>query len=217
MGWLDALFGSKKPKSSSRVDTPRDLVYLTSEAKFAAVEKVIAERVAAKSASVILVGHSQGTLDELQRIADATDHETMAILGSGLSADVAASLAFSENATIDFIVAERHAIIAGDDRVIGFAEALPCRARVAHVLSLDDGLLQLFAGDNMKSMMRKLGMKEEEAIESGLVTKRIHAAQKKITKRLKNQYDSEGPNRLSFLQWFEKMVEEEGFDPYTST
>ena len=43
--------------------------------------------------------------------------------------------------------------------------------------------MRIFAGDFVKSMMERLGMKEGEAIESNLVTRRIAAAQKKVEER----------------------------------
>ncbi|MEO9595866.1 preprotein translocase subunit SecA [Rhodopirellula bahusiensis] len=50
-------------------------------------------------------------------------------------------------------------------------------------LSLEDDLMRIFAGDFVKSMMERMGMKEGEAIESSLVTRRIAAAQKKVEER----------------------------------
>tara|TARA_R110002049_G_scaffold27321_2_gene94271 strand:- start:490682 stop:494383 length:3702 start_codon:yes stop_codon:yes gene_type:complete len=50
-------------------------------------------------------------------------------------------------------------------------------------LSLEDDLMRIFAGDFVKSMMERLGMREGEAIESSLVTRRIAAAQKKVEER----------------------------------
>ncbi|WP_404309207.1 preprotein translocase subunit SecA [Neorhodopirellula lusitana] len=50
-------------------------------------------------------------------------------------------------------------------------------------LSLEDDLMRIFAGDFVKSMMERMGMKEGEAIESTLVTRRIAAAQKKVEER----------------------------------
>jgi preprotein translocase subunit SecA len=50
-------------------------------------------------------------------------------------------------------------------------------------LSLEDDLMRIFAGDFVKSVMERMGMKEGEAIESNLVTRRIAAAQKKVEER----------------------------------
>ena len=68
-------------------------------------------------------------------------------------------------------------------------------------LSLEDDLMRIFAGDFVKSMMEKMGMKEGEAIESKLVTRRIAAAQKKVEER---NYEI----RKSLLDYDEVMDEQ---------
>jgi len=47
-------------------------------------------------------------------------------------------------------------------------------------LSLDDSLLRIFASDRVSGMMQRLGMKEGEAIESGMVSRVIENAQRKV-------------------------------------
>ena len=47
-------------------------------------------------------------------------------------------------------------------------------------LSLEDNLMRIFASDRVTSIMQKLGMEENEAIESPLVTRAIENAQRKV-------------------------------------
>lgn len=47
-------------------------------------------------------------------------------------------------------------------------------------LSLEDHLIRIFSGERLSNMMRKLGMGKGEALQSGLVTKAIANAQKKV-------------------------------------
>ncbi len=47
-------------------------------------------------------------------------------------------------------------------------------------LSLEDDLMRIFAGDRVKAIMQRLGMEKGVAIESGMVSKRIEAAQKNV-------------------------------------
>ena len=47
-------------------------------------------------------------------------------------------------------------------------------------VSLEDGLMRRFMGDWVKNLLTRLGMEEGEAIESGMVSRRIEAAQKKV-------------------------------------
>ena len=50
-------------------------------------------------------------------------------------------------------------------------------------LSLDDDLMRIFAGDWVRTILTKLGMEEGEAIESGMVSKQIEKAQKRVEER----------------------------------
>ncbi|MCA9203196.1 MAG: SEC-C domain-containing protein, partial [Planctomycetales bacterium] len=50
-------------------------------------------------------------------------------------------------------------------------------------LSLEDDLMRIFAGEWVKNILERLGMKEGERIESKMVTRRIEAAQKKVEER----------------------------------
>ncbi|WP_036828114.1 preprotein translocase subunit SecA, partial [Photobacterium sanctipauli] len=50
-------------------------------------------------------------------------------------------------------------------------------------LSMEDGLMRIFASDRVSNMMKKLGMEEGEAIEHPWVTKAIENAQRKVEGR----------------------------------
>jgi preprotein translocase subunit SecA len=47
-------------------------------------------------------------------------------------------------------------------------------------LSFDDSLMRIFASDTTRGLIERLGLTEDEVIESGMVTKRIEAAQRKV-------------------------------------
>lgn len=47
-------------------------------------------------------------------------------------------------------------------------------------VALDDNLVRIFAGDRMKAIMQRLGMSENEAIESRMVSKQIEGSQRKV-------------------------------------
>jgi preprotein translocase subunit SecA len=61
-------------------------------------------------------------------------------------------------------------------------------------LSLDDDLMRRFASDKVKAMMKRLGMKSDEAIEHGMVTKSIERAQKQVER----MHQDERANLLKF-------------------
>ncbi|MBE6045601.1 MAG: preprotein translocase subunit SecA [Clostridiales bacterium] len=50
-------------------------------------------------------------------------------------------------------------------------------------VSMEDELMRLFGGERMQNIVRKLGVEEDEAIESGMVSKQIENAQKKVEGR----------------------------------
>lgn len=50
-------------------------------------------------------------------------------------------------------------------------------------LSLEDDLMRIFAGEWVKNILTRLGMKDGEAIESHMVSRRIEGAQKKVEER----------------------------------
>ena len=50
-------------------------------------------------------------------------------------------------------------------------------------LSLEDDLMRIFGSDSISKIMDKLGMEENEEIQSSLVTKSIEKAQKKVENR----------------------------------
>ncbi|MBU4399538.1 MAG: preprotein translocase subunit SecA, partial [Planctomycetes bacterium] len=50
-------------------------------------------------------------------------------------------------------------------------------------LSLEDDLMRIFAGEWVKNILTRLGMKEGEAIESHMVSRRVEGAQKKVEER----------------------------------
>jgi preprotein translocase subunit SecA len=57
------------------------------------------------------------------------------------------------------------------------------RGPAGSYLSLEDDLMRIFAGEWVKNILTRLGMKRGEAIESRMVTRRIEGAQKKVEER----------------------------------
>ena len=94
-----------------------------------------------------------------------------------------------ESGRIDIVLAERHPLPSHDKAVVEWATALPCRCQLVHHLSLEDPLMHMFAGEWVEGILKKLGMSEDEAIESRMVARRIEAAQKKV--------ESSGGQRLT--------------------
>src|SRR5476651_1971937 len=50
-------------------------------------------------------------------------------------------------------------------------------------VSLQDDLMRIFAGEWVAGVLQRMGMEQGQAIESGMVSRRIEAAQKKVEER----------------------------------
>jgi hypothetical protein len=184
MGFLSFLFGEKSP---SNVDQGPDMIWLTTAAKYQGVRRELLQKSMSRSAAILLISHFSDVHDELNSIVEgyAGEVPVLVVRASDLSSRIAGGFAADENTVIDIIVAERHPLLSEDDRVLSsFADDLPCRCRVSYHVSLEDALMNLFAGESVIAMLRKLGMSDNEAIESRMVQKRVQQAQKKITARV---------------------------------
>jgi hypothetical protein len=204
MGFFSFLFGGKRP---TNVEVVADRIWMTAEAKLAGLAKEIDERSMSGTAVILLVAHFPDVLDRLQQLAErqASGAPVKAVLAGDLNAGFAATLDLDESAMIDVIVAERHPLPSEDDRVKAFADELPCRCRFAHHVSLEDPVMKIFAGDWVQSVLSRLGMSEDESIESQLVSRRIRQAQKKIEGRTLGTLRAD-----SAAQWLEKNCPELG-------
>ena len=78
---------------------------------------------------------------------------------------------------------ERHESRRIDNQLRGRAGRQGDPGSSRFILSLEDDLMRIFAGDKVKALMQRLGMEEGVAIESKMVSKRIAAAQKSVEGR----------------------------------
>ena len=200
MSFFKALFGGQ----SSNVDAQPDSVWLSRPAKYQGIRSDLEKRSPAGCIAVLLVSHFEETHDEMKTIAEefAGDVPVMAVLAHELSAEIASGLEVDENKVIELIIAERHPLPKHDDNVIeGFAKLLACRCRATCHVALDDKLMKVFAGESMVQLLQQMGMKDDERIESGMVTRRIRAAQKKIAALATGNQTTKSEE-----EWFEKNM-----------
>ena len=74
------------------------------------------------------------------------------------------------------IGAERHESRRIDNQLRGRSGRQGDPGSSRFYVALDDNLVRIFAGERMASMMARLGMGENEAIESRMVSKQIEGA-----------------------------------------
>ncbi len=78
------------------------------------------------------------------------------------------------------VATERHESRRIDNQLRGRAGRQGDPGASRFFLSLQDDLLRIFGGEKIQNLMLRLGMEEDVPIESGLITKRIEAAQKAV-------------------------------------
>ena len=81
------------------------------------------------------------------------------------------------------IATERHESRRIDNQLRGRAGRQGDPGSSRFYLSLDDGLMRIFAGDRVRAIMDRLKMPEGEAIEAGIVSRSIESAQRKVEAR----------------------------------
>src|SRR5213076_3107548 len=99
---------------------------------------------------------------------------------------------------LHIIGTERHDARRIDNQLRGRAGRQGDPGSSRFYLSLEDDLMRIFAGEWVSAVLQRLGMEEGQAIESGMVSRRITAAQKKIEER---NFDS----RKHLLEYDEVM------------
>jgi preprotein translocase subunit SecA len=81
---------------------------------------------------------------------------------------------------LHILATERHESRRIDNQLRGRAGRQGDPGSSRFYLSLQDDLLRIFGGERMQGLMLRLGMEEDVPIESGMITKRIAAAQKAV-------------------------------------
>ena len=80
-----------------------------------------------------------------------------------------------------FIVGtERHESRRIDNQLRGRSGRQGDPGQTQFCISMEDDLMRLFGGERMQAIVQRLGVEEDEAIESGVVTRQIENAQKKV-------------------------------------
>lgn len=160
---LRGLFG-RRP----RAKRDEDRVWLTRDAKLSGLLAA-----AAQGASVI--AHFPETRRTLQALARER--------GQGLEVRLAAGLAppLSPKPELLVVVAERHPLREHDQRVAAWADA--AAGRIGFHVSLEDPLLAVFVGEQLRPLLEKLGMTADAPLESGMVSRSIEKAQERVKRQ----------------------------------
>ena len=181
-----------------------DLIYKSEGEKFNAVINTIREL--HKNGQPVLVGtasiEKSELLHELMKkakiphtVLNAKHHEseakiiedagnkgavTVATNMAGRGVDIKITDEIKELGGLCIIGTERHESRRIDNQLRGRSGRQGDPGKSQFYLSLEDNLLRIFGSDKIKSIMEKLGIEEGEHIESGMVTRAVENAQKKV-------------------------------------
>ncbi|MBW2036915.1 MAG: preprotein translocase subunit SecA [Deltaproteobacteria bacterium] len=190
-------------KPMIRIDYP-DVIYKTEFEKFKAVVEEI--KALHKKGQPVLVGTiSIDKSEKLSRmlakagikheVLNAKNHEreaeivakagqkghvTISTNMAGRGTDIVLGEGVKELGGLHIIGTERHESRRIDNQLRGRSGRQGDAGSSRFYLSLEDDLLRIFGGERMSSIMERLGMKEGEPIEHGMISKAIENAQRKV-------------------------------------
>ena len=186
-----------------REDAP-DVVYATRQAKYEAVSKLIEE--CHKKGQPVLVGTISIESSELiskvlsskgikHEVLNAKNHAreaeivanagqiggvTIATNMAGRGTDIKLTPETKKAGGLFIIGTERHESRRIDNQLRGRSGRQGDPGKSKFFLSLEDDLMRIFGSDRIKSIMMKMGMKDDEPIEHNMITNAIAKAQKKV-------------------------------------
>lgn len=181
-----------------------DLIYRTEEEKFEAIEEKLKELYA--KGQPVLVGtvsieKSEKLSNFLKKskiphnVLNAKQHEkeaeiiaeagkkgmvTIATNMAGRGVDIKLNEETKALGGLYIIGTERHESRRIDNQLRGRSGRQGDVGESRFYLSLEDNLLRIFGSDRIKNIMTRLGVKRGEYIESGMVTRAVEGAQKKV-------------------------------------
>ncbi len=185
-------------------DDRQDIIYKTKREKYNAVIDEIVELVG--KGRPVLVGTTSVEISELlsrmltlrkikHNVLNAKQHEqearivaeagrsgqvTIATNMAGRGTDIKLTPEVKAAGGLAIIGTERHESRRVDRQLRGRAGRQGDPGSSQFFVSLEDNLMRLFGGNRIAAVMDRLGHVEGEALQAGMLTKRIEAAQKKV-------------------------------------
>ena len=134
----------------------------------------IATNMAGRGTDIVLGGSLAAELDTLGEDTDETKIEEVKQAWQKRHEQVV------ESGGLHIIGTERHESRRIDNQLRGRSGRQGDPGSSRFYLSLEDNLMRIFASDRMSMLMQRFGMKEDEAIEAGMLNRAIENAQRKV-------------------------------------
>jgi preprotein translocase subunit SecA len=170
----------------------------------------IATNMAGRGTDIVLGGNLEAELQEMGEEASEVDKARVKNEWQKHHDEVL------KQGGLHIIGTERHESRRIDNQLRGRSGRQGDNGSSRFYLSLEDNLMRIFAADWVQNAMRRIGMKEDEVIESGMVTKQIQNAQRKveahnfdIRKNLLDYDDVANDQRKVIYQQRDELLESE--------
>jgi preprotein translocase subunit SecA len=134
----------------------------------------IATNMAGRGTDIVLGGSLAAELDALGEGADESRREKVTEEWQQRHEQVV------DSGGLHIIGTERHESRRIDNQLRGRSGRQGDPGSSRFYLSLEDSLMRIFASDRMSVLMQRFGMKEDEAIEAGMLNRAIENAQRKV-------------------------------------
>ncbi len=106
----------------------------------------------------------------------------------------------SEKQPLTFLFVEHYPIFSKEEVILNkIGELTAYNASVLFYISLNEPLLQMFGSEKITSLMKTLGLKDDECVTHSFVTKSIENAQKKLEKKVVNDIETRSQD-----DWFKR-------------
>ncbi|MCQ2109676.1 MAG: preprotein translocase subunit SecA [Fibrobacter sp.] len=182
----------------------QDLVFKSEDAKWRAIVAEIKERhskgqpLLVGTASIEKSEHLHGLLEKEgipHEVLNAKNHGreaeiiqyaghkgkvTIATNMAGRGTDIALGEGVSELGGLHVLGTERHESRRIDNQLRGRSGRQGDNGSSQYFLSLDDNLMRIFGGDNVKNLMSRFGVGEDEVITHPIVSRSIRGAQRRV-------------------------------------
>jgi preprotein translocase subunit SecA len=150
----------------------REAIIVAQAGRTAAV--TIATNMAGRGTDIVLGGNLAAELVDMGEDADDSQKEQLRTDWQKRHEQVV------EAGGLHIIGTERHESRRIDNQLRGRSGRQGDPGSSRFYISLEDNLMRIFASDRMSSMMQRFGMKEDEAIEAGMLNRAIENAQRKV-------------------------------------
>lgn len=175
------MFGWFSKKEKTPALKSKDLVWISSEAKWNALPLLLMQK-----QPVFVYGWFQHTIEKAKKTLKEAD--------LNIPVENAANFYDSPTANTTVILLEHHPLIQKETTILSAANP----KEILVLSALDEPLFTYFGGERIISLMQKMGLHESETVEHKMISASILRAQQKISEKVPADFSAK-----SQQEWFQ--------------